>query len=74
MCVILLSTTLPMFYVGEEVGEKNVLQMITNNYSSYANVKGKLWRVERTILDPLCNTLHPLDVWEIEKMMIHRDS
>ena len=56
--------------VIEEIGEENVVQVITDNASNYVNVGRRLMeKNEKIVVDSLCCSLHRFDVgrcWEAQ--------
>ena len=58
--------------VIEEIGEENVVQVITDNASNYVNVGMRLMeKNEKIVVDSLCCSLHRFDV---EKLNIHTNT
>lgn len=44
--------------IVEEVGEENVVQIVTDNAANYKAVGAMLMEKEEIILDTMCSTLH----------------
>ena len=55
----------------EEIGEENVVQVITNNASNYVNVGMRPMEKKRRLVNFLCCSLHRFGV---EKLNIHTNT